>query len=91
MTATHLVDGLIVFLLLEWLWLSAWRRRRARTLPAATYRYSLLSGLALVVALRVVLAGGGTLALAACLVLAGACHALDLLHRLAATRSGMET
>lgn len=84
--AAHLVDGLIAFLLLEWLALTVWRRRHARHLPAATFRYSLMSGLALAAALRVVLAGGGIWALAACLSLAGACHGLDLQHRLSAAR-----
>lgn len=83
--ATHLVDGLIAFLLLEWLALAIWRRRRAQQLSAATYRYSLMSGLALAAALRVVLAGGGTWALAVCLSLAGVSHGLDLVHRLKTT------
>lgn len=82
MTGVHVVDALIGFLLLEWVALAVWRRRRAIRVPALTYRYSLMSGLALVAALRVVLAGGDVLALVACLAVAGVCHAFDLHHRL---------
>jgi hypothetical protein len=77
-----LVDVLIAVLLAEWGALTLWRRWRVPQMQPQQLRYCLLSGLALAVALRVVLAGGMWWQLALCLAAAGACHALDLRERL---------
>jgi hypothetical protein len=78
----HLVDALIAVLLVEWVALALWRRRRRPQMPPQSVRYSLLSGLALAIALRVVQAEGAWWQLALCLAAAGVFHALDLRERL---------
>jgi hypothetical protein len=79
-----LVDGLIVFLLLEGLALWAWHRRTGQGLAPRDLLPNLLAGGALVLALRCALTPGLTLPALACLGAAGLGHAVDLRRRWAA-------
>jgi hypothetical protein len=82
-----LVDGLIVFVLLEALLLWAWHRRTGGGLAPREVLPNLLAGAALMLALRCALTPGLLLPALACLAVAGVCHALDLQQRLASARA----
>ena len=80
-----LVDLVLLVSLAELLW-SIWPRggRRRAWLPG---RANLLSGLSLVLALRLVLGGAGWPWLALCLAAAGVAHGLDIQARWRADRA----
>lgn len=82
-----LVDAVIVVMLLEGLALIAWRVRSGRGPAAADLLANLAAGLCLLLALRSVLGGGGTLPCAGWLAAAGLAHATDLWRRWPRRRS----
>jgi hypothetical protein len=88
LASPHWVDAVIVFTLLEAVWL--WRRG----LPAGDWAWNWASGLALMAALRGALAGWGVAWVLGSIALAGAVHAADLRRRLQLlrrSRSGIRT
>jgi hypothetical protein len=77
------VDAIIVLMLLELAVLLAWRRRAFAECAA-----TLLSGLALLLALRLVLDSAPIGWVLPCLALAGAAHVVDLWRRLGRRSTG---
>ncbi len=78
----HWVDLAILITLAELLALVVWRKCRANALPWPSYGWNLLSGLCLMLALRLALTDGHWALQAACLAASGAAHAVDLRRRL---------
>jgi hypothetical protein len=76
--ALMLVDAVIAFTVLETLALLAWRRYSGRGIAPRPLLSTMASGLTLMVALRVVVAGAPWPWLVACLMAAGVAHAIDL-------------
>jgi len=76
-----LVDAVIAITLLEALALLIYRALTGKGVAANQFMLNLLSGLSLMVALRLVLAGAWWGAIAACLLLAGLLHVADLWRR----------
>ncbi len=76
-----LVDAVIAITLLEALALLVYRQLTGKGVAASQFLLNLLSGLSLMVALRLVLAGAWWGAVAGCLLLAGVLHMADLWRR----------
>ncbi len=76
-----LVDVVIAITLLEALALLAYRQLTGKGVAASQFLLNMLSGLSLMVALRLVLAGAWWGAVAGCLLLAGVLHVSDLWRR----------
>jgi hypothetical protein len=77
----HLVDGVMVLVLVEFLILALVHRRTGRGVSPGEIGLHLLSGFSLMVALRCALAQSGVLCVMAALLLAGIAHGLDLRRR----------
>lgn len=73
-----LVDLALVITVVETAALLAWRRFSDAALPARSYLLNLLSGLFLMLALRLALAGAQWPWIPACLMAAGLAHGADL-------------
>lgn len=78
----HWVDLAILITLAELLALVIWRQRQVSALGWPSYGWNLLSGLALMLALRVSVTDGHWAFQATCLAASGMVHALDLRRRL---------
>lgn len=76
-----LVDVVIAITLLEALVLLGYRLLTGKGVAASQFLVNLLSGLSLMVALRLVLVGARWGGVAACLLLAGLLHVADLWRR----------
>lgn len=77
----HLVDGVMVLVLVEFLILTLVHRRTGRGVSPADIGLHLLSGCSLMVALRCALAQSGASWVMGALLLAGIAHGLDLRRR----------
>lgn len=77
----QLIDIVITVTLLEGLALLVYHRRTGRGMSPGEFLPNLAAGLALMLALRAGLGGGGWTAVAAGLLVAGLAHVADLKHR----------
>ena len=77
----HWVDLALLITMAELLALAAWQRFSGAALPWPAYGWNLLSGLCLMVALRLALTGGPWALQALCLATSGMAHVLDLRRR----------
>jgi hypothetical protein len=77
----HLVDAVIALSLAEAAWLAWLHRRHGRGVAPGDYALNLASGLCLMLALRLSLAGSGPAPVMLCLLAAGLLHAGDLWRR----------
>jgi hypothetical protein len=78
----HWVDLAVLITLAEMLALATWQRLNGTVLAWPSYGWNLLSGLCLMVALRLALTDGPWVLQASCLATSGVAHALDLRRRL---------
>ena len=76
-----LVNAVIVFMVLETVGLGWFHRRTGRGVPTREIRLHLLSGLALMIALRASLADAHQGIILALLMVAGLLHGLDIRNR----------
>ena len=77
----HLVEAILGLTGLEWLALSVYHRRTGRGVAPREFGRNLLSGIALLLALREALAGASWVWIAACLTAALLAHLSDLGRR----------
>ena len=77
----RLADVVLAATVLELAGLAAWHARTRNGLPWQGAARMLLPGVFLTLALRVSLVGGAVTSVAACLLLAGLAHAVDLASR----------
>ena len=77
----HLVEAILGLTVLEWLVLAAYHRRTGRGVAPREFSRNLVSGMALLLALREALAGASWVWIAACLTLALLAHVSDLGRR----------
>lgn len=77
----HLVDAVLALTVVEGFFLAIWHRRTGRGVAPADYALNLLSGLCLMAALRLGLAGAALPWLLLALSAAGLAHAADLWRR----------
>ena len=77
----RLIDAVILFTVLECALLLVHRRITGRGVAARDFVVNVLSGLCLMLALRCLAAGAGTVVVALCLLGAGAAHGIDLAMR----------
>jgi uncharacterized membrane protein len=76
-----LVDTIILITVLEWFGLRWHHRKTGRGVAPVDISLNLLSGLALMLALRFLLSNTATAAVVAMLLLAGVFHGMDLIRR----------
>lgn len=74
----HLVDAVLALTVCEGLALALWHRRTGRGIAPADYALNLLSGLCLMLALRLALGSAAWAWILAALSAAGLAHAADL-------------
>ena len=79
--ATRLIDLVIAFSLLEWLFLVRWYRRSGQGLAPDALRWMMLPGLCLMLAARSALSGAPWYLMALLLAAAGLTHIADLRRR----------
>ena len=78
----RIIDAILILVALEALALLAWRFRQGHGPSPVALVANLLSGAALMLALRTALTGGHWSVLAACLAISLVCHVTDLALRL---------
>lgn len=78
----HWVDLAVLITLAELLALATWQKLHGASLAWPSYGWNLLSGLCLMVALRLALTDGPWVLQASCLAMSGVAHVLDLRRRL---------
>jgi len=81
----RIVDFILVLMLTEYIGLRLYMSRNGRRMGDLGLAGYLLSGALLLLALRVALAGGAWIWIAACLAMAFLVHLIDLRRRLAVT------
>ncbi len=75
------IDGVIVLTVMEVILLAVIHRRSGRGVPPAEILLNVLSGLSLMLALRIALSDSPLVMVLGALLLAGIFHGLDLLRR----------
>jgi uncharacterized membrane protein SirB2 len=76
-----LVDLVILVTVIECLGMGWWHRKTGRGVPLADFGLNLLSGLSLMLALRLVLTQASPWLVMGALLMAGLLHGLDMLRR----------
>jgi len=77
----HVVDAIMVFTILEWIFLGVLFRKTGKGVPPKEIALNLFSGLSLMLALRFLLSGAQTPLILAALLAAGVLHGLDIFNR----------
>jgi hypothetical protein len=81
LAAGHFVDLVLIFLVIEAVWvISHWRKTKRGVAPA-DFLPGMISGALMLIALRVTIGGGHFLVPTICLCLAGLAHLVDVARR----------